>query len=119
MSDDLEQLAADLTEAGRLAGFKVNRILNKHGVKIRDEARDFAPRTSLPQYARTITHEVITEAGVLIVEIGPEVGGQGSLGHILENGTEELPPQAHVGPAFDRGLPGFVHDVADEGGRIL
>lgn len=117
--DDLNRLAADLQNASFTAGVKVVRLLDESGEKIRDEARRTAPKTGLPHYAKAITHELKLDGLSLAVEVGPEKGGQGSLGHILENGTAKSPPQAHMGPALDRVAPDFVKGVVEIGGEIL
>lgn len=116
---DLNRLAADISESGAKAGVAAHAALDHAGRAVRDEARKTAPTTGLPHYARTITHEVQIGPGRLSVEIGPEKGGQGSLGHILENGTAAAPPQKHLGPAFDRALPDFVRAVGEMGGDLL
>ena len=115
MSSDLERLVADLRSAGEWTQLKARDLVEKAGERVRDDARRLAPRTRLPHYAAAITHEVYTErsSGVVGAEIGPEKGGQGSLGHILEYGTSRTPPHAHLGPALDREGPRFEHDLLD------
>lgn len=118
-ADGLDELIADLTTAGVRAGIRAVKAAEDAGRKVRDEARELAPRVGLPHYAETITYEVDVESGS--VEIGPETGGQGSLGHLLENGVPSngTPPHPHVLPAFDRAVPGFIAAIADIGGDIL
>lgn len=126
MSDfsDLDRLAADLSNAGAMVGAKAFRLLDETGAEIREEARRLAPGAHggpARHYPKTISHETTVGADRVEVEIGPEKGGQGSLGHLFENGVPSTgaPPQAHLGPALDRSVPGFVVKVADLGGEIL
>lgn len=117
--DDLNRLIVDLSRAGALAGLRVAKVVEQAGIEVRDEARRFAPKTGLPHYGEKITHELTVTAGSVTVEVGPEKGGQGSLGHILERGTADAPPQAHLLPAHDRAVPGFVKGISDIGGSLL
>lgn len=122
MSDfgDLDRLAADLTKAGPLAGLRAVKVMRQTGKELQDEARNLAPKgPHLPAYAATITWELEVGPAGIMVEVGPEKGGQGSLGHLLENGTPTSAPQAHLGPALDRVGPDFVKRIAEIGGDIL
>ena len=106
---DLDQIARDLSNAGQwIASRVVDKALEPSAVRVRDTARRLAPRTGLPHYANKITHEIKRGVGGFTdAEIGPERGGQGSLGHLLEFGTSRTPPHAHLGPALDREAPEF------------
>jgi hypothetical protein len=120
--NDLDFLAADISEAGFRAVVGIRADLDASGTGIRDDARTFAPGAhggSAKHYPAAITHEVALDG--LSCEIGPEKGGQGSLGHLFEYGVESrgLPPQAHLGPALDRGGPGFEERLAARGERSL
>ena len=103
---DLERLVADLRGAGYRVQKQAGDLVGKAGIRVRDDARRLAPKTGLPHYAASITSEKLL--GVAAAEIGPEKGGQGSLGHILEYGTSRTPPHAHLGPALDRESGTFV-----------
>lgn len=109
----LNELVADLTRAGLTAGVKVAAVFEEAGPGIRDEARNLAPKRGLPHYAKAITHDVMVDGTTVTLEVGPERGGQGSLGHLLEVGTVRTPPHAHLGPAFDRGAPPVVKRLGD------
>ena len=113
--NDLERLVADLSTAGDWTQLKAEALVGDAGERLRDEARRLAPRRRLPHYARSITSEVGVErsTGIVYAEVGPEKGGQGSLGHILERGTSQTPPHAHMGPALDREAPRFSDALAD------
>lgn len=113
MSDDLNALAADLASAGLRVGLAAGKVVEHHAREVRDTARQLAPRTRLPHYAASITSEVNFGPGYVEGVVGPEKGGQGSLGHILERGSAVSPPHAHLGPALDRDGPDFMRDLAD------
>lgn len=114
MSEDLNRLVADLRDASDFLQLEARKLLDDAGQRVRDDARRIAPRTGLPHYAKTITSEtgVDRASGVVYAEIGPEKGGQGSLGHILEFGTSRTPPHAHMGPALDQEGPRFTEALA-------
>lgn len=112
---DLEQLAADLRSAGQWAQLQARDLVDEAGVRVRDDARRLAPKRGLPHYAKKITSEtgINRVTGEVYAEVGPEKGGQGSLGHILEFGTSRTPPHAHLGPALDREEPSFAGALLD------
>ena len=112
-ADGLNEVISDFTKAGLLAGVRAEQVLSDAGRDIQETARQLAPKTGLPHYARTITHETYIDGDAVTVEVGPERGGQGSLAHILEFGTSRTPPHAHLGPALDRHAPGAVKRLAD------
>lgn len=115
MSRDLEQLSADLRDAGQWFQLQAKDVVSEAGKRVRDDARRLAPRRGLPHYADAITTETRTDrmTGSVEAVVGPERGGQGSLGHLLEFGTSRTPPHAHLGPALDREEPRFREALAD------
>lgn len=117
---EINTLAADIAEAGVVAGFKIVGVVEDSCRNVEEQAKAFAPRTRLPHYARTITHDV-TVGTEIVGEVGPDadVNGQANLAPIFEYGTADLAPRAHMGPAFDREVPEFVRRVADIGGGLL
>lgn len=117
--DGLHELEADLTAAPRKVQMLTPKVLDGAATRVRNDARRLAPRRMLPHYAGTITHELRWSGTTLEAEIGPEKGGQGSLGHILEYGTAKTPPRAHLGPALDLEGPRFAEDMGRLGGEVL
>lgn len=118
---EINDLAADIAEAGVLAGFKIVAVVEESCQKVEADAKAFAPRKNLPHYARTITHDVTIGAGEIVGEVGADadINGQAKLAPILEWGTDKFPPHAHHGPVFDREVPNFVKRVSDVGGNLL
>jgi len=117
-TSQMEAQAADFAREGLRIGPRVLAITAVAGRNTRDLARSFAPTgPHLPHYAQTISYEAGVDGATIWAEVGPELGGQGSLGHILENGTATNAPQAHLGPAFDRELPNWLDHLEREAGR--
>jgi hypothetical protein len=117
---EIETLIAQIDGAGVRAAHDIAAELNDVGREIRDDARQFAPGAHggvARHYPATITHEIVD--GGTAVEIGPEKGGQGSLGHIFEYGTAHSAPQAHLGPALDRSEPTLAPRLAEAASRSL
>jgi hypothetical protein len=53
------------------------------------------------------------------VEVGPILGGMGSLGGILEFGSPTSGPHPHLHPAFDEEVPKFDEAVVQVAGETL
>lgn len=117
--EGLNEFEATLAAAPRQVQMRTPLVLSDAATRVRDDARRLAPRRMLPHYAETITHELAWAGTTLEAEIGPEKGGQGSLGHILEHGTAKTPPHAHLGPALDLEGPRFAEDMGRLGGDVL
>lgn len=118
---DLNRLAADLTAAGLRAGVRGFAVLEKAGVNIKTGARSLAPHGPYtPQYPRSITYDIGVDGFAIVLEVGPDKNlAQGPLGNLLEYGTAELGPHAHIGPAFDREVPKTVARLTVAGADIL
>lgn len=117
----LQELVGDLTTAGPLAGLKAYGATYRAASELRDLARTLAGGLRhAPHYPRSITADTEVEDGEIVGRVGPDKDlKQGPLGNILEYGTVNNPPNAHLGPAFDRVLPGWVDEVRDIAGDIL
>lgn len=104
------ELRAVLSGAPASAHRNVVKAVEFTARGIRDAAREFASGIGhAPHYPRSITYDVesrITAAGHgagVRAEIGPDKDRtQGALGNILEYGTVNNAPYAHLGPALDR-----------------
>jgi hypothetical protein len=119
-TSDLNVLAVDLAQAGLAAAGRAMVVVEDSSQRIEDQGREWAPKTGLPHYARTITHDVTVEGLAIVGEIGPDpaVNGQALLAHILEYGSANNAPFAHLGPALDRETPNFVDTMAEAGDRL-
>lgn len=116
-TSQLTVLAATLRAAGVAATGGVDRIAARNAAKVRDAAREtMAGSRTLPHYSSAITYERDYSDGSVAYAIGPETGGQGSLGHLLEYGTSTSGPiKPHMNPAADA----VQDDFADELGDLL
>lgn len=106
---DLSRLRADLEDVPEGAHRNIRRAVEFTARGIKDTAREIASGISYaPHYPRAITYDIDDQgvgAGVS-AEIGPDKDRtQGALGNILEYGTVNNAPLAHLGPALDIWTP--------------
>lgn len=118
---ELDEFATDLRDAGARAASKAVAVVHRGANNIVRDARSLAPSgPHTPAYPYSITYDLEITGGSIIAEIGPDKDKmQGALGNLLEYGTSEQPPHAHVGPAFEREVPNVELYIADLGGEVL
>lgn len=109
---ELNKLVADLHEVPAEAHRNIRKAVQFTSHGIRDNAREaISGLAHAPDYPRAITYDTkdLGEGVGVTAEIGPEKERrQGPLGNILEYGTVNNPPNAHLGPSLDRWTPDFV-----------
>lgn len=114
--EGLTELVVDLTRAPFEARVKTRGVVQASAGRVKADAQMFAAGLShAPSYPRSITYET-TEKGVGEVdgEIGPDKNKpQGALGNLLEYGSANNAPHAHLGPALDREGPKFERAIAE------
>lgn len=122
---DLFDLADDLRHVGAEANRNIAKATEVTARNVKDDWRQGAEHTGLDAYAASIDYELEYPGGAIDAVIGPNLGGQGSLG-ILEDapGGVRGAPQ-HAGrdavraneEDYVRGLEIAVFDaLADEVG---
>lgn len=119
---ELDRLAADLGRAGRGVARKARRVVEKGANNVKADARRLATGMShAPLYPRSISYDITVEGeGTIVAEVGPDKSRpQGALGNLLEYGSVNNAPHAHLGPALDREGPGFTAALADVVGEVL
>ncbi len=118
---ELEQLAADLTSASTQMQSKAYRAVKVGAQNVQADARRFSAGLSeAPHYPRAITHDAGFRPGSMAwAEIGPDKDlTQGALGNLLEYGSVNNPPYAHLGPALDLEGPRFERALGDAGEEL-
>ncbi|MFG2165519.1 hypothetical protein [Micromonospora chersina] len=105
-SSQLDRLVAELADVPENAHGNIVKAATFTSNGIKKTARQFASGIAhAPDYPNAITYDV-DDLGVGVgvqTEIGPDKDRrQGPLGNILEYGTVNNPPYAHLGPALDR-----------------
>lgn len=128
-ADGLNELAAHLEGAAEDVGPEAKKVLAKAAFNIKRDAQKKASGIAhAPNYPRTISYDTWWRGEVGRAEIGPdkdkELGGgphrtPGNLGNILEYGTVNNPPYAHLGPALDYEGPNFERFMGELGERLL
>ena len=113
--EGLDAVIDDLGKAGFRASTKIVATTKKAAGKIKDEARRNAEGMShAPHYPRSITYDIEYTNDSVVAEIGPDKDlPQGALGNLLEFGSVNNAPHAHLGPAMDRELPEWLRHVED------
>ena len=106
----MDALADDFARRGLTVGPKVQAVTAVAARNTRDEARSFISGLKhAPHYPRSITYDVSVEGSQIVGVVGPDKGlTQGALGNLLEYGSANNPPLAHIGPAFDREVPNWL-----------
>lgn len=111
----LDRLVAGLEDVPEGAHDNIRKAVTFTANGIKKTARQFAGGIAhAPSYPSAITYDVDDQGvGVGVsAEIGPDKDRrQGALGNILEYGTVNNPPYAHLGPALDRWSPDFTEGL--------
>lgn len=123
MSDisGLTELVADLTAAPGRAQRKVDGVVRKGAVNVKNDAqRLISGLAHAPLYPASITFDAKWELGGYVAEIGPDKDRpQGALGNLLEYGSANNAPLTHLGPALDLEGPKFEKAIADLADGLL
>jgi hypothetical protein len=110
VADDLNALARDLGEVPRETVLLVRKAVEVSARNIKDLIRDeYSGARALPGASRSISYDKLD--GGLSAEIGPELGGQGSIVGLVDEGAPRTPGRKRIpkalqdeAPGFDRGL---------------
>lgn len=117
----LNELQAVLHNADRDVVPEAKKVLAKAALNIKNDARKKASGIRhAPAYPRSIGYDTDWQGTLGRAEIGPDKDKrQGALGNILEYGTVNNPPLAHLGPALDYEGPNFERYLGELGEDLL
>ena len=120
---DVNRLAATIETKTQRVGADAAAVVRKGALNVKTDARRLISGLAhAPAYPYSIGYDVEGDGrfGAIAAEIGPDKAKtQGALGNILEYGTVNNAPFAHLGPALDREAPGFEKALADLAEDIL
>ena len=102
-TDGLDELVRDLTTSPARVQRKAAEVVRKGAVNVKnDAARLITGLAHAPFYPASITFDEKWHGTAIEAEVGPDKDRpQGALGNILEYGTANNAPLAHLGPALD------------------
>jgi hypothetical protein len=120
---ELNRLVADLADVPETGHFYIRKAVQFTANGIKKTSQEFAGGIAhAPDYPRAITYDT-KDRGVgdgVSAEIGPDKDRrQGALGNILEYGTVNNAPYAHLGPALDIWTPDFERGLEKAAGDAL
>ncbi len=117
----LNELQAVLENAQRDVVPEAKKVLARAALNIkRDAQRKASGIRHAPAYPRSIGYDTTWNGTLGRAEIGPDKDKrQGALGNILEYGTVNNPPYAHLGPALDYEGPNFERYLGELGEDLL
>lgn len=120
-ADGLNGLVAHLEAAGRDVAPEAKKVLGRAGFNVKRDAQKKASGIRhAPHYPRAIGYDVWWRGESGHVVIGPDKDKpQGPLGNILEYGTSNNPPYAHLGPALDYEAPAFERYMGELAAKLL
>lgn len=121
MIEGLDQLLADLRAADADSLAAARAVVQRGSLNVKRDAQRFSSGLQhAPLYPQSITYDTGYVAGGVQGEIGPDKGRpQGALGNLLEYGSVNNSPLAHLGPALDLEGPRFVEALGDAGLSLL
>lgn len=121
MSNGLNQLVVDLERAAKEINDVAETVFEVGANNIKDDARKaISGLPHAPHYPRSITYDVKLGLRGITAEIGPDKNlPQGALGNLLEHGSVNNPPNAHLGPALDREVPAVRRHLGTEAVSML
>lgn len=122
-ASDVNQLVAELETKAQRVGADAAAVVRKGALNVKTDARRFASGLAhAPVYPYSIGYDIVGDGrfGSIAAEIGPDKAKpQGALGNILEYGTVNNAPFAHLGPALDIEGPRFEKALLDVAGEVF
>lgn len=117
----LNELQAVLENAQRDVVPEAKKVLSRAALNVKNDAKKKVSGIKhAPAYPRAITYDTDWNGTLGRAEIGPDKDKrQGALGNILEYGTVNNPPYAHLGPALDYEGPNFERYLGELGEDLL
>lgn len=116
MVDDLNSLARDLGEIPKATAPFVRKAVEVSARNIKDSIRDeYSGARALPGASRSISYDLKgstgTRLGGISAEIGPELGGQGSIVGLVDEGAPRTPGRKRIPKALNDESPGFEKGI--------
>lgn len=110
----LEDAAVDVLPEAR-------KVIAKAALNIKKDAqKKISGVAHAPHYPRAIGYDTAISGTTVSAEIGPDKNKrQGALGNILEYGTSNNAPLAHLGPALDYEAPNLERYLGQLGEDLL
>lgn len=117
----LNELIRDMTAAPGRAQRQVDGVVRKGAVNVKNDAQRLASGLRhAPLYPASIGFDAEWKSGAYEAEIGPDKDRpQGALGNLLEYGSANNAPLAHLGPALDIEGPKFEKAMSDLADGLL
>lgn len=116
MADDLSSLARDLGEIPKATAPFVRKAVEVSARNIKDLIRDeYSGARQLPGASRSISYDLKGSTGARLggisAEIGPELGGQGSIVGLVDEGAPRTPGRKRIPKALNDEAPGFEKGI--------
>jgi hypothetical protein len=116
VADDLNALARDLGEIPKATAPFVRKAVEVSARNIKDLIRDeYSGARSLPGASRSISYDLHgstgSRLGGISAEIGPELGGQGSIVGLVDEGAPRTPGRKRIPKALSDEAPGFERGI--------
>lgn len=116
MADDLNALARDLGEIPKATAPFVRKAVEVSARNIKDLIRnEYSGARQLPGAARSISYDLKGSTGARLggisAEIGPELGGQGSIVGLVDEGAPRTPGRKRIPKALNDEAPGFEKGI--------
>lgn len=116
MADDLNALARDLGEIPKATAPFVRKAVEISARNIKDLIRnEYSGARALPGASRSISYDIQGSTGARLggisAEIGPELGGQGSIVGLVDEGAPRTPGRKRIPKALQNEAPGFTQGI--------
>lgn len=116
MADDLNALARDLGEIPKATAPFVRKAIEVSARNIKDQIRDeYSGSRQLPGASRSISYDLQGTTGARLggisAEIGPSLGGQGSIVGLVDEGAPRTPGRKRIPKALNDESPGFEKGI--------
>lgn len=113
MTDDLNALARDLGEIPKATAPFVRKAVEISARNIKDQIKsEYTGARQLPGAARSISYDLKGSTGARLggisAEVGPDLGGQGSLVGLVDEGAPRTPGRKRIPKALADETPGFA-----------
>lgn len=110
MADDLNALAHDLGEVAKSTVPFARKAVEVSARNVKDQiSSEYTGARQLPGAAGSISYD--KKDGGLSAEIGPELGGQGSLVGLVDEGAPRTPGRKRIPKALADEAPGFATGI--------